>query len=63
MRKFIKKFAESFRNHSKCEHRYIKKVYNFGKNSKPSYVICKSCGEVITWDKLKNRKNGKKKRR
>ena len=46
-----------------CNHKYIKKVFNFGKNSKPSYRICKECGKVMTREEVKKNKSNKKQRR
>lgn len=42
-----------------CNHRYFKVVRNYGKNSKPSYRVCKKCGKVLSNSDRKN-KNGKK---
>jgi len=43
-----------------CEHRYLKTVRDYGKNSKPSYRFCKKCGEIISWEKRKNNKRRKR---
>lgn len=45
-----------------CKHKYIKKVRNYGKNSKPSYKVCKKCDEIITREHFKNN-NTKKSRK
>ena len=60
MKNFIRNIGEKIKNFRSCEHKYIKNVYSFGKNSKPSYRMCKTCGKVMFREELKNRKPKRK---
>lgn len=47
----------------KCEHKHYKQVRNYGKNSKPSYLVCCKCGKILTMEDKKQRKWKRKKKK
>jgi len=53
MKNFIKSFKKWAKD--KCDHKYVIKVKNYGKNSKPSYRFCKKCGKIVNREDLKNK--------
>jgi len=59
IKKTIKKISKRIFNHknSSCNHKYVKRVYTHGRKSKPSYKICKKCGELLDSEFIKKRFN------